>query len=342
MPCLGLSRVKFATLLLAGLLAADPPASAQDGAQPAPPTYPNPDNEALLRAIEAQKEHNALLRRRVESIGETLAGEPCEDPGAEAELAPVPAAPAAPDLDSPPSPQGAAAGTASSTLLPRGELVSRVADATVMVLAPPSSTGTGFFIAPELVLTNRHVVASAGNGPVFVTGRGLGEVHEGRVVAAEGGEQPNSRDYAIIRVPGVRSPGMLPLATGVEELQEVIAAGYPGLVASNDSRLRELLSGNRDAVPEVIFSNGTVSAIQNRKAGEVPIIAHSANISGGNSGGPLVDRCGRAVGINSFIRVRQDQGTNAGFALAASDILAFLASRNVPVVPVSTACTGDP
>lgn len=323
-------------LLVAGL-----PALAQTGGA-APPTYPNPRNEAVLRAIEAQKDHNAALRRRIESIEETLAGEPCEDPDAEADLAPAPAAPELPDVSAAAKPRTEAAETASSTVLARGELVSRVAEATVMVLAPPSSTGTGFFIAPELVLTNRHVVASAGNGPVFVTGRGLGEVHEGRVVAAEGGDKPNSRDYAIIRVPGVRTPGMLPLAIMVEELQEVVAAGYPGLVASNDSRLRELLSGNREAVPEVVFSNGTISAIQNRQAGEVPIVAHSAAISGGNSGGPLVDRCGRAVGINSFIRVRQDQGTNAGFALAATDIVAFLADRNVPVVPVDTACAeGD-
>ena len=52
--------------------------------------------------------------------------------------------------------------------------------------------------------------------------------------------------------------------------------------------------------PEVVLSKGTVSAIQNKER-NTPMVLHSADISAGNSGGPLIDSCGRGVGINTYI-----------------------------------------
>ena len=73
------------------------------------------------------------------------------------------------------------------------------------------------------------------------------------------------------------------------------------------------------------------------KERNAPIILHSADISAGNSGGPLVDSCGRAVGINTFIATNQ-QATKANYALGASWLAAFLRSAKTPIDWRADAC----
>ena len=51
--------------------------------------------------------------------------------------------------------------------------------------------------------------------------------------------------------------------------------------------------------PGIVASSGVVQqVIENEK--NIAMVMHSAKISGGNSGGPLVDACGRVVGINTY------------------------------------------
>ena len=66
------------------------------------------------------------------------------------------------------------------------------------------------------------------------------------------------------------------------------------------------------------------------------MIAHSADISPGSSGGPLVNECGDLVGINTFIT---DGGGGAAgkFAISAGVAQAFL-SQNGVSVPVGAPC----
>jgi serine protease Do len=61
----------------------------------------------------------------------------------------------------------------------------------------------------------------------------------------------------------------------------VAALSYPGVAGSAFVRT---------------FEPGTVTAVQ-RHLGSVDFIQTNANINPGNSGGPLVDSCGKVVGV---------------------------------------------
>lgn len=72
----------------------------------------------------------------------------------------------------------------------------------------------------------------------------------------------------------------------------VFAVGFPGVVT------KILADFGMQTAPEAIVMPGAIAARQD--TGEGSVLQHNAEISGGNSGGPLFDRCGRVVGINTF------------------------------------------
>jgi hypothetical protein len=65
-----------------------------------------------------------------------------------------------------------------------------------------------------------------------------------------------------------------------------------------------------------IRTNGTVSG--GRQSKQFDTILHTAQLSSGNSGGPLVDECGRVLGVNSFSTI-SDGNDDAGYYFAVSD-----------------------
>src|SRR3546814_6861638 len=99
----------------------------------------------------------------------------------------------------------------------------------------------------------------------------------------------------------------------------VVALGYPGNVDLATAR-----SAADYITPRIpVRSEGNVS---NRRAVDgVAMLVHTAKISRGNSGGPLVDQCGRIVGINSAITRADDGDSPFAFAIPVSEIARFLA-----------------
>lgn len=269
-----------------------------------------------------------------------LPPEPGTDPAAAA--APRPAAPAAlvpPDptriaVARRADPESGAADTAT--------LLEIIEDQTVMVLriaGDRSGTGSGFFVGPDLVVTNHHVIATAEDevGTVYVTNRRLGRLHEAKVEASLGPLQTAGGDYALLRVHGVSVP-YYTLRSSVEtmKLQNVIAAGYPGAILETDANFQALRRGDMSAIPDVSVTAGIVNTEQD--LGPVTrALIHTAVISPGNSGGPLVDGCGRAVGVNTFGRTADQRHLN--FALATTDLLRFLAEAGVEPAADGSACT---
>ena len=81
--------------------------------------------------------------------------------------------------------------------------------------------------------------------------------------------------------------------------------------------------------PDMVFTTGEVSVVQARSSG-IPMIIHTALISHGNSGGPLVDMCERIIGVNTWI-LEDEKYTNrvSFFSISASDLISFLGENGI-------------
>ena len=184
-------------------------------------------------------------------------------------------------------------------------------------------------------MTNHHVVVGAGQGSVFITNKSLGRLHEAQVLKSQGPFQATGGDFALLRVAGVNQPAFEVLNTSEsQKLQSVVAAGYPADLLQSDAQFQALQNGDFTAVPDLAMTDGTVSTEQ--MVNTARMIAHSAPISQGNSGGPLIDMCGRVIGVNTFIR--EGSARTLNFALAASDMMRFLSGTPALPTTVTTTC----
>jgi S1-C subfamily serine protease len=85
------------------------------------------------------------------------------------------------------------------------------------------------------------------------------------------------------------------------------------------------------------MTDGRINAIQ-EAATHLPILPHSALISPGNSGGPLVDACGRIVGVNTFVHAEREQSVHLNYAQKTDTLLDFLKSSNIGSTEVAEPC----
>src|SRR5581483_7693632 len=188
---------------------------------------------------------------------------------------------------------------AAASAEPLETLVSRLLPAVVRI-ETAGAIGTGFFVKPDTILTNAHVVQA--NGTVTLR-RADGTTSIARVVTTSPG-----LDLAILTVTGAdATQSTIPLGSGrsARQGQEVLALGSP--------------LGLQNTV-----TRGIVSAV--RDVGGVTLVQTDAAINPGNSGGPLVDRAGVAIGITS-LGVRSAVAQGLSFAIAIDHAADLLAGR---------------
>ena len=183
----------------------------------------------------------------------------------------------------------------------------RAKDGTVLIIAANADgsigNGSGFFVEPDKIVTNIHVVDS----PKIVFAVGTKKVYNIEKVT---GYNPE-RDLVVLQVSGPGKPlelseGKLELDEG-EKVDPIFAVGYPGggydrtegtvhYIRESDKQLRLVARG----FPE------------NRDTVTFP----------GNSGGPILNSEGKVIGI----AVSGDESSNFSYAIASSTLNTLLKS----------------
>lgn len=191
--------------------------------------------------------------------------------------------------------------------------------------------GSGFAIAPNRIVTNAHVVSDAEEFPQNVI---IGIVpsegsrsYPGRLISID-----RRRDLAIVEIVEGRVPAASIYTGPVPQRESVFALGYPGNV--DVATARNMDDFIRPRTP--LASDGIVSSRDTING--VEALVHDADIARGNSGGPLVDACGRVVGVNAFIS-RADEGDSPfSFAVSVRELAQFLQDAGQRFTGVASEC----
>jgi S1-C subfamily serine protease len=190
--------------------------------------------------------------------------------------------------------------------------------------------GSGFAVAPNRVVTNAHVVApaqTASNVAIGVVPSEGATATGARIIALD-----PARDLALLEI---EEAALIPIPLYVGPLEDgapVAALGYPGNVDLATARSMQDYIAPLPATRSVgIFSNV-------RPINGITTLLHTANIARGHSGGPLLDQCGRVLGVNTLITRNQDGDAPFAFAVANRELTHFLRQARQPVQTVAAEC----
>ena len=191
-------------------------------------------------------------------------------------------------------------------------LVDELGEAVVLIRTP-IGLGSGFLIHPDgYIVTNDHVVA--GERQISVTQfKGTGakmtkQNFDNVKIVASGG----NLDLALLKIEGEKPRFSFPFVTlgaspNLKQGERVFAIGSPlGLERS--------------------VSEGIVS-LRNRIISDRLHVQTSAEISPGNSGGPLFNYRGEVVGVNNMKVVAQG-AEGLGFSIPVDSLKTFLINRD--------------
>ena len=195
----------------------------------------------------------------------------------------------------------------------------------------PISHGTGFAVSGDTVVTNAHVVRDALRDEgmqIGIVPNGGGEAVYGRIVAVLA-----RNDLALIRITGSLRLPPLALAGGAPpDSGEVTSVGYP----MNVDRAQGLDLSDIFRSQPPVKSRGYVSGA--RPSRQFDTILHTAPIARGNSGGPLLDPCGRVVGVNSFGADNDGGDAEFFFAVSNRELVPFLRANDVEPRIIAAEC----
>lgn len=192
--------------------------------------------------------------------------------------------------------------------------------------------GSGFAVAPNRIITNAHVVELAARYPANVV---IGVVpsegdksFQGKLIAYDA-----QRDLAMIEFKGAKLPPLTLFSGPVQEGDAVIALGYPGNVDLATAQ------SAADFIKPLLPVRTQGGFAGRRVMTGVQVLLHTASIARGNSGGPLLDKCGRVIGVNSALTKAEDGDSTFGFAIADTELMAFLSQAKQPIATVALPCT---
>lgn len=160
-----------------------------------------------------------------------------------------------------------------------------------------STSGSGFFIASGVLITNYHVIKRAQK--IYVSPVVGSEINKNAVVFFT----DEKTDLALLRVNNLkRTPLRLADSDQARAGDAVFVIGNP-----------EGLQGT--------FSSGLVSAFREFSDSDITYIQFTAPISSGSSGGPVMNSYGEVIGITVAL---YKQGQNLNFAIPSSYVFRLI------------------
>jgi len=173
----------------------------------------------------------------------------------------------------------------------------------VVTIKTDSAQGTGFIINENgYIVTNAHVLADD-NGHLAGNIRAI--TSDQNIIPAQFIGYDGEMDLALLKIPGTYNKLILGDSSQISVGEKVVAIGNPlGLQFS--------------------VTEGIISAIH--RPGSNGINAYlqtDASLNPGNSGGPLIDKQGKVVGINNF---KIGSGESLGFSLESNYIKTIINS----------------
>lgn len=187
----------------------------------------------------------------------------------------------------------------------------------------PVSHGSGFAVSPTQIVTNAHVVREAMLDDTLRIGIVPPEGEDaayGRAVAVS----PRN-DLALIEITEgrLRLPPLTIAGGVVDELHDVSAVGYP----MNVDQAQGLDIGDIFRAQPPVKSRGFISG--SRPSRQFDTLLHTAPLARGNSGGPLLDNCGRVLGVNSFGATSDGTDAEFYFAVSTRELIPFLRANGI-------------
>lgn len=171
--------------------------------------------------------------------------------------------------------------TTTTLPVPVAQQVFEAVSPAIAFVETPLGTGSGILYAGSLLLTNAHVVWP---------------FEEARVVFPDGTESASApvigwdmvADLAILSLEGLTGlpdPVAIADGAGLPTGSEMFLIGYPD---------------ETEQYPQPTLSQGLLSRVRSWEAAGLAFLQTDAAIAGGQSGGALVDREGRVVGISGL------------------------------------------
>ena len=229
----------------------------------------------------------------------------------------------------------------SAPELSNQEILDRAYPAVVQVIshAPDgTSSGTGFLLNEQgHVATNHHVIEG---------GRRYSAKHGTRTAPAEVIWYSEGLDLAVVRTDLADLDTVVLALSPPRVLADVIAVGFPGVadrVATGDAADPYFSTGNVGR--RVVWGGWNASD-------SLRIVQHTAQINPGNSGGPLIDACGRVIGVNTAgpsVTIQQTPGgpridapTGVFWASFIAELAEELDAQGIPYESSDEACEAAP
>jgi S1-C subfamily serine protease len=173
--------------------------------------------------------------------------------------------------------------------------------------------GSGFIVGPDLIATNAHVVA--GIKHPYVTDQN--GTHRAATVFFD----PN-KDFAVLRAKGLTGKQLSLAGETIKNDTPAVTLGYPG-------------GGDFTAGPAVVLDSILARGrnIYNQGISVRQVYELTADVAPGNSGGPLITRDGKVVGV---VFAESTTYQHIGYALTTPSLQKSIVQASSTNQPVNT------